>query len=95
MVSPIIAQGFVVIAPDYAGLGIDEDRNGNFITHEFLATQAHGNDVLYSTKAAQQGWDILGSQYVILGHSQGGGAAVRIYFPPSCISLVLTPNPCC
>ena len=69
-------QGYVVVAPDYAGLGLDHDGEGNFIAHQYLASQAHGNDLLYAVKAAQKAWpDVLGSRYVVMGHSQGGGAA--------------------
>ena len=69
-------QGYVVVAPDYAGLGLDHDGEGNFIAHQYLANQAHGNDLLYAVKAAQKAWpEVLGSRYVVMGHSQGGGAA--------------------
>lgn len=68
-------QGYVVVAPDYAGLGLDHDSNGTFIPHQYLASPAHGNDLIYSIQAAQQAWPSLSKQFVIMGHSQGGGAA--------------------
>ncbi|CAI6094620.1 unnamed protein product [Clonostachys chloroleuca] len=69
------ARGFVVIVPDYVGLGLDHDGHGNIIPHQFLANEASGYDLLYATKAAKKAWRQLGSKFVIMGHSQGGGAA--------------------
>ncbi|KAI1623598.1 secretory lipase [Exophiala viscosa] len=68
-------QGYVVVAPDYAGLGLDHDSNGTFIPHQYLASPAAGNDLIYSVQAAQQAWPSLSKKFVIMGHSQGGGAA--------------------
>jgi pimeloyl-ACP methyl ester carboxylesterase len=68
-------QGYVVVAPDYAGLGLDHDAEGDFIAHPFAANPAHGNDMIYSVQAAQKAWPALSEQFVLMGHSQGGGAA--------------------
>lgn len=68
-------QGFVVVAPDFAGLGLNQDGQGNFIPYQYLANSASGNDVLYAVKAAREAWDVLGKRYGIMGHSKGGGAA--------------------
>lgn len=76
MIFAASTQGYAVVAPDYAGLGVVDDGAGNFIPHEYLANAASGNDLLYAVKAAQKAWpDLLGSRYVVMGHSQGGGAA--------------------
>lgn len=76
MIFAAATQGFAVVAPDYAGLGVDRDGAGNFIPHQYLASQASGRDLLYAVKAAQQAWSgEIGSRYVVMGHSQGGGAA--------------------
>ncbi|KAK7751967.1 hypothetical protein SLS62_006110 [Diatrype stigma] len=76
MIFSAATQGYAVVAPDYAGLGLDHDGAGNFIPHQYLANQASGNDLLYAVKAAQQAWPgEIGSRYVVMGHSQGGGAA--------------------
>ncbi|RYP27894.1 hypothetical protein DL767_007482 [Monosporascus sp. MG133] len=76
MIFTAATQGYVVVAPDYAGLGLDHDGSGNSIPHQYLASQAAGNDLLYAVKAAQKAWaDVLGMRYVVMGHSQGGGAA--------------------
>ncbi|RYP67449.1 hypothetical protein DL771_007227 [Monosporascus sp. 5C6A] len=76
MIFTAATQGYVVVAPDYAGLGLDHDGSGNSIPHQYLASRAAGNDLLYAVKAAQKAWaDVLGRRYVVMGHSQGGGAA--------------------
>lgn len=70
-------QGYVVVAPDYAGLGVDRDAEGNFIAHQYGANPAHGNDLVFAVDAARKAWSArLGrSKFVLVGHSQGGGAA--------------------
>ncbi|KAI0861051.1 secretory lipase [Xylaria cubensis] len=69
-------QGYVVVAPDYAGLGLDHDSNGNFIAHQFGANPASGGDIIHAIEAAQKAWPArLSREFVIMGHSQGGGAA--------------------
>lgn len=68
-------QGYVVVAPDYAGLGVDHDSAGNFLPHQYLSSPAHGNDLIYSVQAAQKAWSSLSKEFVIMGHSQGGGAS--------------------
>ena len=68
-------QGYVVVAPDYAGLGVDHDTMGNPIRHPYLANPAHANDLFFSVQAAQSAFTTLSKRFVIVGHSQGGGAA--------------------
>lgn len=68
-------QGYVVVAPDYAGLGVDHDAKGALIKHTYLANPAHANDLFYAVEAAQQAFPELSSNFVTMGHSQGGGAA--------------------
>ncbi|KAI1867779.1 uncharacterized protein JN550_006920 [Neoarthrinium moseri] len=75
MIFTAATQGYVVVAPDFAGLGLDHNSAGNLIPHQYLSSEAHGNDLLYAVQAAKQAWPALGSQYVVMGHSQGGGAA--------------------
>ncbi|KAI5921878.1 Alpha/Beta hydrolase protein [Camillea tinctor] len=76
MIFEAAVQGYAVVAPDYAGLGLDHDGNGNFIPHEYLASRAGGYDLLFAQKAALKAWpDVLSESYVVMGHSQGGGAA--------------------
>ncbi|ERF68468.1 hypothetical protein EPUS_03786 [Endocarpon pusillum Z07020] len=68
-------QGYVVIAVDYAGLGVERDASGKRIVHEYLASPSHANDVFYGVQAAKSAFPELSNKFVIIGHSQGGGAA--------------------
>jgi pimeloyl-ACP methyl ester carboxylesterase len=67
-------QGFAVVAPDFAGIGVTHTVNGTFIPHQLLAYDAQANDVLYSLQAAWSAFPHLDSKYVLMGHSTGGGA---------------------
>jgi pimeloyl-ACP methyl ester carboxylesterase len=71
----IALQGYVVIATDYAGLGVSKNAHGDRIVHQYLACPAHANDVFYSVQAAQSAFSELSASFVIVGHSQGGGSA--------------------
>lgn len=69
-------QGYVVVAPDYAGLGVGTDRRNRTIRHQYLASPAAANDLVYAVQAARAAFpDELGKHFVVMGHSQGGGAA--------------------
>lgn len=68
-------QGYVVVATDYAGLGVGKDSNGKAIVHEYIANPAAANDVIYSVSAAREAFPSLSKEFVVIGHSQGGGAA--------------------
>lgn len=69
-------QGYVVVAPDLAGLGIDRYADGTKIVHPYLSNPSHANDMFYSVEAAQKAWpEALSEYFVLMGHSQGGGAA--------------------
>lgn len=72
---PLVLQGYVVVAPDYAGLGVEKDAKGRPITHQYLANPSAANDLFYSVQAAQSAFKALSKQFVVVGHSQGGGAA--------------------
>lgn len=68
-------QGYVVVAPDYLGLGVNKYANGTQITHPYLANPSHANDIFYAVQAAQSAFSSLSKNFVVMGHSQGGGAA--------------------
>ncbi|KAL8751124.1 MAG: hypothetical protein Q9199_006634 [Rusavskia elegans] len=68
-------QGYVVVGADYAGLSVNHTARAETVHHEFLANPAHANDLFYSVQAAQAAFPQLSKQSVIMGHSQGGGAA--------------------
>ena len=68
--------GYAVVAPDYAGLGISHSWDGSFIPHQYLISPAAAADALYAMSAAQDAFaEELSGEYVVMGHSQGGGVA--------------------
>ncbi|KAI4201009.1 MAG: hypothetical protein LQ346_002251 [Caloplaca aetnensis] len=72
---PLVLQGYVVVAPDYAGQGVSRTAEGKPIIHQLYASQAAANDVFYAVEAAQSAFPSLSKEFVVMGHSQGGGAA--------------------
>ncbi|KAL8634820.1 MAG: hypothetical protein Q9226_009429 [Calogaya cf. arnoldii] len=71
-------QGYDVVATDYAGLGVAKDTAGEPIMHKYIASGAspsQANDIVHSVKAAQEAFPEISKQFVVVGHSQGGGAA--------------------
>ena len=71
----IALQGYVVVGTDYAGLGVHKYPSGEPIVHEYLAAPAQANDVIHSVTAARAAFPELSMDFVVIGHSQGGGAA--------------------
>ncbi|KAL8782458.1 MAG: hypothetical protein Q9213_005352 [Squamulea squamosa] len=71
----LVLQGYVVVAPDYAGLGVSRTADGRPTIHQYLASQAAANDLFYAVAAAQSAFPQLSKDFVVMGHSQGGGAA--------------------
>ena len=67
-------QGYVVVATDYAGLGVKKDASGKDIVHEYLAPPSQAKDVLNAVKAAKAAFSNLSDRWVAIGQSQGGGA---------------------
>lgn len=67
-------QGYVVVAPDYTGLGVGS-YHGSTIQHPAFNNPAHANDLFYAVQAAQEAYPELSERFVLMGHSQGGGAA--------------------
>lgn len=60
--------GFAVVATDYAGLGTAGP-------HQYLSKNAEANAVIDSVSAARAEVKDLARKWVVIGHSQGGGAA--------------------
>ncbi|WP_157187248.1 lipase family protein [Nocardia vinacea] len=66
-----VAQGYAVVAPDYAGLGTTgESELGN--------KTAEADDLIGAVRSARQALPNLSDQWVLWGHSQGGGAALGV-----------------
>lgn len=69
-------SGYAVVGTDYAGLGVLKDVTGKTIYHETSSNPAAGQDLLYAAQAAHSAFsDKLTKEFVVMGHSQGGGAA--------------------
>ncbi|KAL1868936.1 hypothetical protein Daus18300_005772 [Diaporthe australafricana] len=70
-------QGYVVVAPDYAGLGVGKLPNGEDIGHPWAAWPAQANDIanaiLAARKAFPQFLEVDGP-FTAMGHSQGAAA---------------------
>ena len=71
----LAGQGYVVVAPDYAGLGVSKSDSGEAIVHEYLSGPSQANDIVHAVQAARHAFKELSSNFVVVGHSQGGGAA--------------------
>ena len=66
----MVNQGFVVVAPDYPGLGSE-------MPHPYLVGQDTGRSVLDAVRAARSiSGAASGSQFAVWGESQGGHAAL-------------------
>ncbi len=63
-----LAQGFAVVATDYQGLGTPGP-------HPYLATRPEAYSVLDSIRAARKAFPDLAGKVIVVGQSQGGGAA--------------------
>ncbi|KAL8787062.1 MAG: hypothetical protein Q9213_002404 [Squamulea squamosa] len=71
----LVSAGYVVVMPDYAGIGLPRTGAGKKIVHQYLACPAHADDVVYAVQAAQCAFEEMSKAWVVIGHSQGGGAA--------------------
>ena len=70
MISKFLAEGYVVVAPDYAGLGSGGD-------HRFLNVKSEAYSITDAVVAARNWLGTKASkQWVTVGHSQGGQAAL-------------------
>lgn len=69
-------QGYAVVGVDYAGLGVNKTADGKAVIHQWGASSAGANDIFYAVEAAQKAWPSqLSAEFVVMGHSQGGGVA--------------------
>jgi len=72
-VDPIIAQlvlqGYMVVAPDYEGLG-------SAGIHPYLNLASEGRSIVYAVLAARENVPSAGTRWLAYGHSQGGHAAL-------------------
>ena len=71
-------QGMIVVAPDYAGLGVDQLPSGQKINHPWLTAPAQANDLanaILAARAAFPDYLTADGSFVAVGHSQGGATA--------------------
>lgn len=73
---PLALAGFAVVAPDYAGLGVNQWRNGTKIPHAWLSSPSQASDLANAVIAARTAFPELIKDFVAMGHSQGGAAAI-------------------
>ncbi|KAL2687627.1 hypothetical protein Neosp_005189 [[Neocosmospora] mangrovei] len=68
--------GYAVFAPDFAGLGVSKSWDGSDIPHQYHASPTTARDSLYGLRAAIEAFpDKLSHDFIVMGHSQGGGVA--------------------
>ncbi len=73
MISKFLAAGYVVVAPDYEGLG----EPGGTELHPFLNVKSEGYSITDAVVAARNWLGTKASkQWATVGHSQGGQAAL-------------------
>jgi alpha-beta hydrolase superfamily lysophospholipase len=69
-------QGYAVLGVDYTGLGVSTYADGKPIVNQAETFSAAANDLFYATEAAQSAFpNLLSRDFVVVGHSVGGGAA--------------------
>ncbi|KAJ4415199.1 hypothetical protein N0V82_007500 [Gnomoniopsis sp. IMI 355080] len=72
--------GYAVVAPDFQGLGIDhtitDSGETTFLRSPWVAHVPIANDMFHAQRAALQAFPSqLSDEFVVMGHSQGGGVA--------------------
>ena len=71
LIAELVRQGYMVVAPDYEGLGNSPAEN-----HPYLVSASEARSLIYAATAAKQLVPETGSQWLAMGHSQGGHAAL-------------------
>ncbi|HQZ84828.1 MAG TPA: lipase family protein [Actinomycetota bacterium] len=78
----MLAKGYVVVMPDYLGIAVNGPTS---VQKTYMVGQQESRDLYYAVKALQTqakpivGWPGIprpGNQFVTMGHSQGGSAAM-------------------
>jgi len=68
--------GYVVVASDYTGLGVQTSWDGSYVPHQYQNRIAQAFDSLNALRAARSIFpDKITEEYVNVGHSQGGAAS--------------------
>lgn len=69
LVAAFLQKGYAVVAPDYEGLGVEG-------IHPYLNLQSEAYSIVYALKAAREVVGGTSKNWVVVGHSQGGQAAL-------------------
>ncbi len=68
-VAALLQQGYMVVAPDYEGLGTDG-------IHPYLNLKSESQSIIYALKASKELVKNTSTSWMVVGHSQGGQAAL-------------------
>lgn len=69
LIANLLINGYVVVAPDYEGLGSEG-------IHPFLNANSEGASIIHAVKAAKSYVANTSNDWMVVGHSQGGHAAI-------------------
>ena len=69
VIEQLIKQGYMVVAPDYEGLG-------SAGIHPYLNLASEARSIVYAVLAARENVPSAGTRWLAYGHSQGGHAAL-------------------
>lgn len=72
-IAPLLRAGYVVVLPDYQGLGVPSDAKSAY--HPFLDSATAANNMIDAVRAARKVVPQASIRWVALGTAQGGQAA--------------------
>lgn len=73
---PLVGRGYAVIAPDYAGMGVDNGMTSYLVGSEEATTTLDAVRALQKLHDPRFDAAQLGKDFFVAGHSQGGHAAL-------------------
>lgn len=82
---PLVGRGYAVVATDYGGMGVDNGMTSYLVGASEAASTLDGVRALLTFHDARFDAARLSSDFFVVGHSQGGHAALftQQYFDPS------------
>lgn len=82
---PLVGRGYAVVAPDYAGMGVDNGMTSYLVGTEEAAATLDAVRALEKFHDSRFDAAQLGKDFFVAGHSQGGHAALftHQHFDPS------------
>jgi hypothetical protein len=85
MAVPLVGLGYAIVAPDYAGMGVDNGLTSYLIGASEAAATLDGLRALRQFHDSRFDHSQLGTDLFVVGHSQGGHAALFTHgaFDPS------------